>query len=168
MASCIGLEGVYGKEDRRVVFWSCPLGRSGRRAVWSSPELAKAVGEEVPLDGVLGEEKCLLVGRPRLGGTAETAQEVGARRGEVAVARELRFGREGVERGQPGVWAIGEADGDGAVKCHHRRRPYLDEQVVERDHLAPIGALPRRCLGVDRGDRRHQREAARRPAYQRL
>ncbi len=33
----------------------------GCRAVWSLSELPKAAGEEVPLDGVLGEEERLLV-----------------------------------------------------------------------------------------------------------
>ncbi len=82
--------------------------------------MLEAASEEVALDSVLGEQERLLVGRSRLGDAAQATQEVGACGGSVAVARELRFGGEGVERCESGFGTIGEADGDGAVERHHR------------------------------------------------
>src|SRR6266849_4466578 len=49
---------------------------------------AQAGGEEVTLAGVLCEQQRLLVGLPGFAGAAQAAQKVGARGGQVAVARQ--------------------------------------------------------------------------------
>src|SRR5215469_13640202 len=86
-------------------------------------ELGAAGGEELAFGAVAGQEEGFVVGKAGLLVPVEAAEVFGPGGGQVVVARQLRFGREGVQGSQAGGGAVGFADGDGAVERDDRGRP---------------------------------------------
>ena len=107
------------------------------------------------------------VGLARLLVAAEPAQEVGLGRRQVAVAGEPAVALQRLDLLQRSLGAGHHRHHHRAVQRHHRRRPDAQQRVVEHQQLRPIRLLVGRRLGVQRGDRGLQREAARRPRPQR-
>ena len=63
---------------------------------------------------------------------------------------------DGVQAGQSGAGAVHLTGGDGGVQLDGRVRAEGGEELVQPQHLPPIGGLVRRRQGVARGDRRLQ------------
>ena len=133
------------------------------------PQRAQPAGQEVALDGVLGQQQRLLVGLAGLLDPAEPPEEVGPRGGQVAVAGQLRFRRTArrARRARPpprgrsrrATARLSATTGDGQS---------VVSSVVQGDDLAPVGVVPGRRLRVDGRDRRLQGVARRGPRPQRL
>src|SRR4029453_13131895 len=116
-------------------------------------DLAKPFTEEGAFDVVVDEHEGLFVGLGGLCPLVQLAQEIGTGGAEVAVRRQRRIDEQRRQRIQAGLRPIAQSDRDTTVELDYRRGPKLEQDVVQRDNLRPVGVLPRGRLGVDRSDR---------------
>src|SRR6185369_11210734 len=117
-------------------------------------QIRQPAGEEALLGGIAGELEGAAIGVRGFGGVAETAEQIGAGRGEKMVVGERAGGFEGVEDLQAGLRAVSLGDGDGAIELDDGGGLDAEEKTVQLGHLAPVGVGRRRGSCVEGGDRR--------------
>ena len=130
-------------------------------------ERPQALAEELLLGRVAPELEGVPVRDGGLGRPAQPLQQVGLRRGEVAVAGEAAVALELLHRGQRRLRPLDLGQRHRAVERHHRRRPDPRQLAVELEDLRPVRLLVARRLRVERGDRRLQHEPPGGPGLQR-
>ena len=88
------------------------------------------------------------------GGVAGHLQQVCADRGQVVACSDPGVGLEGVEQCESGVRAAGHRDSDNVVERYHRVVVGdVEEQLVKRGDLGPVGGVGVGSFVVDGGDR---------------
>src|SRR6266516_1075594 len=126
--------------------------RSGRVPL----DLGQPPAKEVALGLVAGQREGLPIAPCGLCPASRPPEQIGARRVQQVMARELPPALERVDEAQAGLWAFRHRDRGGPIQLDHRRGLHAHELPVERRDRRPVGVLGARGARVEGGDRRLQ------------